>query len=294
MKLSRFVSTRSRGFTLIELLVVIAIIAILAAILFPVFQKVRENARRTSCLSNEKQLGLAFIQYQQDSDEKNPNGASNNGSATGWAGQVYPFVKSTGVFRCPDDSGNVVVSYGYNYNNTIYVGAQYNSIQDGLPLSQYNAPAKTVLLFEVAGDGSTSTTGPAYDITQHQYTTGSSPIADIHLQGANGTQAAGYSPSGVGLGHNNLAGYNATDTYATGLMQNSTPGDSAFPTATGRHTDGSNFLFEDGHAKWLRGSAVSDGLTAPGSASTSCGGGHYYAANTSCSNVPFVATFSYL
>ena len=63
---------RAFGFTLIELLVVIAIIAILAAILFPVFQKVRENARRTVCLSNEKQLGLAFIQYVQDSDETFP------------------------------------------------------------------------------------------------------------------------------------------------------------------------------------------------------------------------------
>jgi len=65
-------NTTKRGFTLIELLVVIAIIAILAAILFPVFAKVREKARQTSCLSNEKQLGLAITQYVQDYDEKLP------------------------------------------------------------------------------------------------------------------------------------------------------------------------------------------------------------------------------
>jgi len=100
---------QKRGFTLIELLVVIAIIAILAAILFPVFQKVRENARRTSCLSNMKQIGLAIIQYQQDTDEFFPgsNGSPAIGaspSGNNWGQDIYPYVKSTGVFMCPDST----------------------------------------------------------------------------------------------------------------------------------------------------------------------------------------------
>lgn len=90
-----------KGFTLIELLVVIAIIAILAAILFPVFSKVRENARRASCQSNLKQMGLAIIQYQQDYDELFPLGLDYNAHIC-WQERIYPFTKSMGVYKCPD------------------------------------------------------------------------------------------------------------------------------------------------------------------------------------------------
>src|SRR5471030_2357537 len=98
-----------KGFTLIELLVVIAIIAILAAILFPVFSAAREKARQTSCASNEKQIGLAIIQYVQDFDETYPNidqgqpEASNTFSTvnTLWADMIFSYVKSKQVFVCP-------------------------------------------------------------------------------------------------------------------------------------------------------------------------------------------------
>src|SRR5437763_14058162 len=94
-------SRRSQGFTLIELLVVIAIIAILAAILFPVFGRARENARRSSCQSNLKQLGLGFLQYIQDNDELYPKSTGDAGQ--GWGGRIFPYVKNTQVFKCPSD-----------------------------------------------------------------------------------------------------------------------------------------------------------------------------------------------
>jgi prepilin-type N-terminal cleavage/methylation domain-containing protein/prepilin-type processing-associated H-X9-DG protein len=97
---------RHRGFTLIELLVVIAIIAILAAILFPVFAKAREKARQTSCLSNARQLAIACLSYAQDYDETMPmayyylNGANSSGGYMQWTGLVDPYCKSAQLFVC--------------------------------------------------------------------------------------------------------------------------------------------------------------------------------------------------
>jgi prepilin-type N-terminal cleavage/methylation domain-containing protein/prepilin-type processing-associated H-X9-DG protein len=115
---------KRKGFTLIELLVVIAIIAILAAILFPVFARARENARRASCQSNAKQIMLGIMQYTQDYDEKlfYHNGGTG---LTNWAYILQPYVKSTQLFTCPSDTlasntfdgtpADQYFSYGFNW-----------------------------------------------------------------------------------------------------------------------------------------------------------------------------------
>jgi prepilin-type N-terminal cleavage/methylation domain-containing protein/prepilin-type processing-associated H-X9-DG protein len=97
------------GFTLIELLIVIAIIAILAAILFPVFGRARENARRTSCSSNLKQIGLGLLQYSQDNDEKlvrawSGSKTGSDGNSNRWMDAIFPYVKSEQLFNCPSHS----------------------------------------------------------------------------------------------------------------------------------------------------------------------------------------------
>jgi len=96
---------KRQAFTLIELLVVIAVIAIIAAILFPVFAKVREKARQTTCVSNERQIGMALEQYTEDNDECLPI-RTPNGEPYTWKFEIYGYLKSTEVYKCPSNPYN--------------------------------------------------------------------------------------------------------------------------------------------------------------------------------------------
>ena len=172
---------RRAGFTLIELLVVIAIIAILAAILFPVFQRVRENARRTACLSNMKQLGLGVTQYTQDYDERMPSctdGATGSTLAGGWMsysnfntpnvnfdptqGSVYTFIKSTGVYVCPDDSAAQSSHDSYAISSCTAAFAKPPSLRPGKILAAFNNPSGTLLFCEEASGSANAGTNDAY------------------------------------------------------------------------------------------------------------------------------------
>lgn len=152
-----------RGFTLIELLVVIAIIAILAAILFPVFARARENARRSSCQSNLKQVGLAAMQYSQDYDETNMSWTIEpNLGLIYWKLALHPYTKSYQVYVCPSTRKTVADIGADGYGGT-GIGINYNLFRINPPTrmatknSQIDLPAQTLWFSDVAqNDGTES------------------------------------------------------------------------------------------------------------------------------------------
>ncbi|MCW3094762.1 MAG: prepilin-type N-terminal cleavage/methylation domain [Chthonomonadaceae bacterium] len=245
-----------RGFTLIELLVVIAIIAILAAILFPVFAQARAKARGASCLSNIKQLTLGMTMYAQDYDESFPqwhwdesyNGGSSaytNNATSLWWNAIYPYVKNAAVYHCPDDNynftirqdgaagwftsgANITKVVGLNpalYDTIISYGSQEPLTYDHPKLAQLSRPADTLIVSDMI----TTLTGwecwDCYDASKPN-----KPENNYRLR------RAAY-PNG------SAKSYFWTDPAWMGPFQKAWDAD-------GRHSYGNNVGFADGHAKY--------------------------------------------
>ena len=225
------------AFTLIELLVVIAIIAILAAILFPVFARARENARRTSCLSNLKQIGLAALQYNQDYDDYMPltlmDSFFNDGTISStWVDTTQPYIKSNQVYRCPSDSD-----------------------------SSWETPVSVY--------GATSTMPPlikrfsSYQVNAYLINWGFSAMPYSHLSALQSPSKVVYlaeaGPRSVLDHFGPMCWGTPTDEALCGSASSSEWDDAKQePTAMElrRHLDGSNYLYADGHAKWQKFSSV--------------------------------------
>jgi len=221
-----------RAFTLIELLVVIAIIAILAAILFPVFAQAREKARSTSCLSNMKQLGTAFAMYLQDYDEKVlpryqacPNGGPTNKTQLLWTATIQPYVKNNGIFICPSSRNAFYCDQWTQWDSTIDPRNQRGALSIG-----YN---QTISGWYYANDACGDMILP--ELNQVQY-----PAKNVMFSDSmSGPLADGY--RGYLFGNTGMnVPYTATSAGSFAA----------------RHQEGTNLTFFDGHAKWFKGSTL--------------------------------------
>jgi prepilin-type N-terminal cleavage/methylation domain-containing protein/prepilin-type processing-associated H-X9-DG protein len=235
-------SSLKQGFTLIELLVVIAIIALLAAIMFPTFARARENARRSSCLSNMKQIGLGLMQYTQDYDESFPH----NDDVSRWSKKIYPYIKSAQVFVCPSsseytplfDAFNIGTGSSYAMNNTL---SGFNS-----PVSGSTRYAR--VLSEL---GDTAGTSVFVETSSLKFTTLNANLTDRD----DPTTWSNYVDTS-----NSYKGNSDWNWYPPGCYTSAYPTCYAntpayyqsvfFRRPIGRHFDGLNVVYADGHAKW--------------------------------------------
>ena len=242
-----------KGFTFIELLVVISIIGLLAALLFPVFARVREKGRQTSCLSKERQIGLGVFLYVEDHDGMFfSNGTLMAG--TGWAKKCYPYVRSAQLFRCPDDPNRVRQGQDGRYSFTAYpvsYGLNTNLCggrgRPAATLPGFTAPARTVLLFEVANDASSL----GWDSPRPR----PGDWDDGSVAGNGNSGVTWHTPEDCPacvLDYEPL--------YATGDMGGRRVNGNVGSRA--RHGGGANYVAGDGHARWLRPEAVSSGNNA--------------------------------
>lgn len=257
------VNRRQRAaFTLIELLVVIAIIAILAAILFPVFAQAREKARQSSCLSNEKQLGLAVLQYAADYDSTYPLGGYNGWDAW-WPSIVQPYVKSLEVFVCPDGNQG---QRPYAYPSRPGRGAPIDYAANAMYRSLGTSPPTfrcVGVMCDIQGD--TTWKGSIMSTTEADV---NRPAETILIAEKHNDEGAlpGYSysdPAQPASNSSNFIGSVFDSNGSGGLYGFSTPNNlpngtrsasAAYPNGrrgavSARHQGMSNFLFTDGHVK---------------------------------------------
>ena len=223
--MNTFTKKRS-AFTLIELLVVIAIIAILAAILFPVFARARENARRSSCQSNLKQIGLGVMQYVQDYDEKYPLTNTAGFSGEGWAQWEYriqPYVKSTQIFRCPSSSRGENFSDVSDGTTTIRLPTHFNYGANEFVISAGTSGSQTPGGLSQASIGATALLPMITDCS--------------------------------GLITNNV--YRILNASHNGnWFDSSTNNTAVIEEGAARHLGGSNIAYADGHVKFLQQGAI--------------------------------------
>jgi prepilin-type N-terminal cleavage/methylation domain-containing protein/prepilin-type processing-associated H-X9-DG protein len=220
---------RRYGFTLIELLVVIAIIAILASILFPVFARARENARRSSCQSNLKQMMLGVMQYTQDYDEKFPMGYNLRSGEFyyGWMQVVQPYLKSTQIFQCPSDSATAVPTL-FAGSGSVFVTPFHSSYIVNEAFGHEDFAPKSLALAAVENAAGTvyMADGGVRVATAAPWVTPTSPVKAASW--IFGDPAAAIAPNMQGTTNENCAG----------------------PSL--RHLETSNVAFVDGHVKSLR------------------------------------------